>query len=84
MLAVARALLAELRRARRVGVRLLGVGLSSLDPPTGEQLSLFGAAGAPPTAAPVESPRDRALAAAVDAVRAKFGPGAVRPGAVNS
>ena len=79
VLPVARELLAELRRARRVGVRLLGVGLSSLDPPSGEQLSLFGGAGA----APVESPRDRAVAAAVDAVRAKFGPKAVRPGAVD-
>ncbi|HEX3157401.1 MAG TPA: DNA polymerase IV [Gemmatimonadaceae bacterium] len=76
--AVARALFAKLRRARRVGARLLGVGLSQLAP-TGEgpgQLALFDE-----PAAALESPRDRALAHTLDALRQRFGAGIVVPGA---
>jgi DNA polymerase-4 len=74
--ATARSLLGRLRRDRRVSARLLGVALSSLDvPDRAAQLSLF------ETAAPaVETARDRALAGAVDKLRAKFGPGAIVPG----
>ena len=76
ILAVARALLARLRTTRRGPVRLLGVALSSLDDgDMPEQLDLL-----PETAdAVVETDRDRALAAALDRVRGRFGPGAVRP-----
>ena len=72
----ARQLLRKLRAKRRLPVRLLGVALSQLDDgDITEQLSLL------PDATPVasETPRDRALAAAVDRVRARFGAGAVQP-----
>lgn len=72
----ARQLLRKLRVKRRLPVRLLGVALSQLDDgDITEQLSLL------PDATPVatETPRDRALAAAVDRVRARFGAGAVQP-----
>jgi DNA polymerase-4 len=74
--ATARQLLAGLRRQRRTGARLLGVALSSLDvPDRAAQLSLF------ETPSPaLETARDRALAGAVDRLRAKFGPGAIVPG----
>ncbi|MBW3534615.1 MAG: DNA polymerase IV [Gemmatimonadetes bacterium] len=65
---VARGLLADLRRRRRTGARLLGVGLSGLvesDAP--RQLALF------EEAAQVESERDRALARVVDDLRGRFG-----------
>ena len=74
---VARELLARLRRARRVGARLLGVTLSQLtstDLP--EQLHLFddAPADAATGAAPVfETERDRRLAQTVDAIRERFG-----------
>lgn len=74
---VARELLAKLRRDRRVGVRLLGVGASHFgDAPT-QQLGLFedGEEGAA-----LETERDRKLARAVDDLRGRFGAGAVRPG----
>jgi hypothetical protein len=72
----ARQLLRKLRTNRRLPVRLLGVQLTQLDDgDLAEQLSLL------PEATPVvtETPRDRALAAAMDKVRARFGAGAVQP-----
>ena len=72
----ARQLLRKLRAKRRLPVRLLGVALSQLEEgDITEQLSLL------PDATPVatETPRDRALAAAVDRVRARYGAGAVQP-----
>ncbi|MBC7842314.1 MAG: DNA polymerase IV [Gemmatimonadaceae bacterium] len=72
----ARQLLRKLRTHRRLPVRLLGVQLTQLDDgDLAEQLSLL------PDVTPVEqeTPRDRALAAAVDRVRARFGAGAVQP-----
>jgi DNA polymerase-4 len=76
ILETARALLARLRRERRVRARLLGVALSSLTlPDRAAQLSLF------ETPAPtLETARDRALAGAVDRLRAKFGDKAIVPG----
>lgn len=79
--AVARALLARLRRARRVGVRLLGIGLSGFDAGDGPaQLGLFGEDAA--AAEVVETERDRALARTVDALRARFGDRAIVPGKI--
>ncbi len=72
----ARQLLRKLRTHRRLPVRLLGVQLTQLDDgDLAEQLSLL------PDVTPVaqETPKDRALAAAVDRVRARFGAGAVQP-----
>ncbi len=78
---VARELLRKLRRARRVGARLLGVALSSLgDDPEGEQLALFQTGGG----SDVESERDRALARAVDSLRLKYGRDVVLPGKLGS
>ena len=72
----ARLLLRKLRTTRRLPVRLLGVALSQLDDgDLAEQLTLLPEA----TPAPTETPRDRALAHAMDQVRAKFGAGAVQP-----
>jgi DNA polymerase-4 len=74
---VARELLQRLRRARRVGARLLGVTLSGLESPAGpEQLALFDDAPAPDVA---ETERDRKLSQTVDAIRAKFGRDAIKP-----
>ena len=77
---VAKELLAKLRRARRVGVRLLGVRLSQLgvDDRAERQLGLFGGGAGGET--PAESDRDRALSHAVDRLRARFGDGVVVPG----
>jgi DNA polymerase-4 len=76
ILATARNLLGRLRRERRVRARLLGVALSSLGVPDhATQLSLFET----PSAA-LETARDRALAGAVDRLRAKFGDKAIVPG----
>ncbi len=76
ILATARALLGKLRAARRAPVRLLGVGLSSLDDgDVPAQLTLLPEAAAPV----VETDRDRALAAALDRVRGRYGAGALRP-----
>lgn len=78
ILATARELLQRLRAARRTPARLLGVALSGLgEGEEAEQLSLFGEESAP---ALRETARDRALATAVDALRAKFGAGAIVPG----
>jgi impB/mucB/samB family C-terminal domain len=83
ILLVARELLYKLRRTRRTPARLLGVGLSGLaDGDEQEQLSLFGE-GAPMADLPAavhETPRDRALAGAVDTLRARFGADAIVPG----
>jgi DNA polymerase-4 len=74
---VARALLARLRAARRVPARLVGVALSSLaHDPESDQLTLF----EQPTEASPETERDRSLARAVDAVRARFGDAVLLPG----
>jgi DNA polymerase-4 len=83
ILLVARELLHKLRRARHTPARLLGVALSGLaDGEEEEQLSLFGEGGQQrdhPVAVH-ETPRDRALATAVDALRARFGADAIVPG----
>jgi DNA polymerase-4 len=72
---VARELLHKLRGARRVPARLLGVGLSNFTSPAARQLALFD-----PPPAPLETPKDREVARAVDAVRARFGRTAIAPG----
>ena len=67
----------RLRRARRVGARLLGVTLSQFGDAAGpEQLALFHDAPGPDE--PTESERDRSLARSVDAIRARFGRDAVQ------
>jgi DNA polymerase IV len=74
--AVARELLAKLRANHRLPVRLLGVSLSQLDDSDlAEQLSLLPEV----TAAGDETPRDRALALALDKVRSRYGAAAVQP-----
>ena len=80
--AVALDLLRELRRRRRVGVRLLGVTLSGFGEPRPKQLALFDVgtvAGDPAPTAPVETERDRTLSRAMDDIRAKFGARAIVP-----
>ena len=77
ILAVARQLLARLRAARAVPARLLGVALTSLaEDEAADQLALFERE----RDAIVETDRDRAVARAVDQVRARFGPDGIRPG----
>jgi DNA polymerase IV len=72
--AVARELLAKLRRARRMPARLIGVALSQLERPgAAAQLALLEAE----RTATGETERDRSLARAIDAVRDRFGPDAV-------
>jgi len=74
--ATASALLARLRRARRVPARLVGVSLSSLaTDATADQLTLFEREGAQLS----ETDRDRTLARTVDRVRAKFGAKSIMP-----
>lgn len=77
ILAVARQLLTRLRAGRRVAARLLGVALSSLaEDEAVDQLALFERE----PGATAETERDRAVARAVDQVRARFGPGGIGPG----
>jgi DNA polymerase-4 len=77
ILAVARPLLARLRAARPVPARLLSVALTSLaEDEAADQLALFERE----RDAIVETDRDRAVARAVDQVRARFGPDGIRPG----
>jgi len=72
----ARALLARLREQRRTPVRLLGIGVSSLAPADGPgQIALFDAGLA-------ETEKDRSLSRAADAIRARFGAGALQPGRI--
>jgi DNA polymerase IV len=74
--ATARALLARLRRARRVPARLVGVSLSSLaTDATADQLTLFEREDAHLA----ETERDRTLARTVDRVREKFGAKSIMP-----
>jgi len=74
---VARHLLEQLRNARPVPARLLGVSLSGLKPQDMlDQLTLFNGAGD----SSAESERDRALARVLDAVRDKFGHDALSRG----
>jgi DNA polymerase-4 len=74
---VATELLAKLRRARRVGARLLGVSLAGFDDERPAQLQLFEQDAALP---PVETARDRRVTQALEAVRARFGVDGVVPG----
>ena len=75
---IARELLTELRRRRRRPARLLGVGVTNLEPMEGQvrQLGLFG------DDARVESERDRQVARAVDDLNERFGDGAIVPARV--
>ncbi len=78
----AKALLRQLRAKRRVGVRLLGIGLSHFDDGAGEapQLALFAAAPtAPVLGEPVEDDRDRALTRALDRIRDRYGSASILP-----
>jgi DNA polymerase-4 len=72
--AVARQLLARLRKARRVPARLLGVALSQLGAAAG-QLSLLER-----ESTGVETERDRTISRVIDEVRGKFGPDALGRG----
>lgn len=76
VLPVATHLLARLRAQRRVPARLLGVGLSHFsDQASQGQLALFEA----PVAQPLETVRDRAVAAVVDRIQDRFGRDAIHP-----
>jgi DNA polymerase-4 len=75
LFAVARQLLAKLRRARRVPARLVGVALSNFTPPPAVQLALFDG-----SREPLETAKDRQVSRAVDSVRARFGRDAIAPG----
>ena len=72
---VARELLYKLRKARRVPARLLGVALSNFTRPPAKQLALFGEENKR-----LETEKDREVSRAMDAVREKFGRGAIAPG----
>ena len=72
---VARELLYKLRKARRVPARLLGVGLSNFTDPPVKQLTLFDRTGDQ-----LETAKYREVSRAMDAVREKFGRGAIAPG----
>ncbi|MEX2529011.1 MAG: DNA polymerase IV [Gemmatimonadota bacterium] len=78
LFALALELFRELRSRHSGGVRLLGVGVSSLDTThEGEQLALFDASG--PRG---ESPAQRRLARVQDQLRDRFGESAIRPGSM--
>lgn len=75
----ARRLLGELLGQRRMGVRLLGVGLSNFsNEASSTQLVLF----EQPADEPAETERDRTLAQTVDRLRSRFGRDAVLPGRI--
>lgn len=75
------ALLRQLRTRRRVGVRLLGIGLSHFDdgPPESTQLALFEALTPVASDEPVEDERDRALTRALDRIRGRYGAESILP-----
>ncbi len=77
LFSVALNLFEELRGRRRTGVRLLGVGVSSLvardSPP---QLDLF------PGVSATESGRDRQISRVLDDLRDRFGDDAILPGSM--
>jgi DNA polymerase-4 len=78
ILTVATELLQTLRKRRRTGARLVGVGVSHFS--TGEegtQLVLFETGETPPA---LETDRDRRLSRVADALRKRFGDDAIRPG----
>ncbi len=76
----AQSLLRQLRSRRRVGVRLLGIGLSHFDdgPPEDAQLALF-EVPPPATDEPVEGDKNRALTRALDRIRGRYGADAILP-----
>jgi DNA polymerase-4 len=75
----ARELLSDLRRRRKTGTRLLGVGLTNFtERDSSRQLALFEQSGDPER----ESDRDRRLAHTVDRLRSRFGRDAVLPGRI--
>jgi DNA polymerase-4 len=78
---VAQALFRQLHPTGAPPLRLVGVALSHLDgaPEVPRQLGLFAADEDAPDPAVRETPRDRALTAAVDRIRARFGTGAILP-----
>jgi DNA polymerase IV len=73
ILEVAAPLLRRLREERRTGARLLGVAASNLRPGVATQMALFDAGSA------LETDRDRRLSRVTDALRARFGRGAIGP-----
>jgi DNA polymerase IV len=73
--AAARPLLARLRAERRTGARLVGVAASNLVSAGGGQYALFESGGDV-----LETERDRRLAQATDALRARYGRDAISPG----
>jgi DNA polymerase-4 len=78
---VARALFRQLHPPGAPALRLVGVALSHLDgaPELPRQLGLFAADEPVPDPAGRETPRDRALSAAVDRIRSRFGTEAILP-----
>jgi len=78
----AKALLRGLRKRRRVGVRLLGIGLSHFgdDLPAPTQLGLFPVPMSLPLPdEPIEGDKERALTRALDRIRDRFGSAAILP-----
>ena len=85
VITAARVLYRALRGKRRVGVRLLGIGLSHFDDDVIEtgsatQLGFFAPSPAPAVEGePVENAKDRALTRALDRIRDRFGSTAIIP-----